>query len=126
MQQGLRCGDAKYDLDGVVERIDRLAGRVRARGGRVLFVQHDGSPDDGFVPHSPGWRKPAMAKIVECALYRQGAWVRNIGLEDVEVALVHAELQACRAPRPRQTAGVLLVTSPRRRGTGGLVARALG
>ena len=38
MQEGLLQGKPKHDLSGVVERINRLAARVRERGGRVLFA----------------------------------------------------------------------------------------
>ena len=55
MQEGLLQGKPKHDLSGVVERINRLAARVRERGGRVLFVQHDGPPGDDFAPFTPGW-----------------------------------------------------------------------
>jgi nicotinamidase-related amidase len=56
MQEGMLYGSPKHDLDGVVERINRLAGRVRRRGGQVFFVQHNGSPGDDFEPHTPGWQ----------------------------------------------------------------------
>jgi nicotinamidase-related amidase len=55
LQQGLLDGDAKRDLAGLIERVDRLARRVRAGGGRVVFVQHDGGPGDAFEPSTPGW-----------------------------------------------------------------------
>jgi len=55
MQEDLLRGDEKYELAAVVDRINRLAERVRQRGGTVIFVQHDGTPDDGFVPFTPGW-----------------------------------------------------------------------
>jgi len=56
MQQGLLRGAPKHDLAGVVERINRLAERVRARGGSVLFVQHAGPVGDDFEPRTPGWQ----------------------------------------------------------------------
>jgi nicotinamidase-related amidase len=55
MQEGMLKGDPKHDLDAVVERINRLAARVRQRGGHVVFVQHNGSAGDDFEPHAPGW-----------------------------------------------------------------------
>src|SRR5690242_4283853 len=55
MQEGMLNGSPKHDLEAVVERINRLAGRVRRRGGQVIFVQHNGSPGDDFEPHTPGW-----------------------------------------------------------------------
>jgi nicotinamidase-related amidase len=54
MQEGLRAGDGKHDLPAVVERINRLAQRVRDRGGRVVFIQHEGGAGDDFAPGAPG------------------------------------------------------------------------
>ena len=55
MQVGLLNGEPKHDLPGVVERINRLAARVRDRSGLVIFVQHCSGAEDGFVPGTPGW-----------------------------------------------------------------------
>ena len=56
MQEGLLRGEPKHDLTAVVERINRLALRVRRAGGSVFFVQHAGGVGDDFEPLSPGWR----------------------------------------------------------------------
>lgn len=56
MQEGLLKGDPKRDLPGVVDRINRLADRVRRRAGAVVFVQHSGPAGDDFAPSTPGWR----------------------------------------------------------------------
>jgi nicotinamidase-related amidase len=55
MQVGLLQGDPKHDLAGVVQRINRLAARVRDRAGTVIFIQHCGDKGDDFEPQSPGW-----------------------------------------------------------------------
>ena len=55
MQVGLLSGDPKHDLQGVIDRINRLAAKVRAASGTVIFVQHCGSKGDEFEPHAPGW-----------------------------------------------------------------------
>jgi nicotinamidase-related amidase len=55
MQVGLRNGDPKHDLDGVIERINRLAAKVREHSGTVIFVQHCGRQGDDFEPQTPGW-----------------------------------------------------------------------
>jgi len=55
MQEGLRRGAPKHDLIAVVERINRLALRVRHGGGAVFFVQHAGPVGDDFEPLTPGW-----------------------------------------------------------------------
>jgi len=62
LQEGLLLGDAKHDLAAVLGRLDRLAGEVRRRGGRVVFVQHDGPPGDAFAPQAPGWRLLAAVR----------------------------------------------------------------
>ncbi|WP_026790479.1 isochorismatase family protein [Pleomorphomonas oryzae] len=56
MQVGLREGAAKYDLLGVVGRINALGVAIRKRGGRVIFIQHAGGAGDTFEPGTPGWR----------------------------------------------------------------------
>jgi nicotinamidase-related amidase len=55
MQVGLLKGEPKHDLHGVIERINRLAARVREQSGKVIFVQHCGRKGDDFEPHTPGW-----------------------------------------------------------------------
>ena len=55
MQVGLRSGAPKHDLQGVIDRINRLAARVRAESGTVIFVQHCGGEGDEFQPYTPGW-----------------------------------------------------------------------
>jgi nicotinamidase-related amidase len=54
MQVGLLNGAPKHDLRGVIERINRLAAKVREQLGTVIFVQHCGKNDD-FEPQTPGW-----------------------------------------------------------------------
>lgn len=61
MQEGILLGEPKHDLRGVVERINRLSGRVRTAGGLVFFVQHQGVSGDGFAPSESGW--PILASI---------------------------------------------------------------
>src|SRR5262245_6126845 len=55
MQVGLLAGPAKHDLQGVIERINRLSASVRRRGGKVVWIQHRGAPGDDFQPGKPGW-----------------------------------------------------------------------
>jgi nicotinamidase-related amidase len=55
MQVGLLNGEPKHDLHGVIERINRLAAKVRERSGTVIFVQHCSGTEDDFVPGTPGW-----------------------------------------------------------------------
>ena len=62
MQEGLLRGAPKHDLLAVVERINRLAVRVRRRGGSVVFLQHAGPVGDDFEPLTPGWHLLATIK----------------------------------------------------------------
>ena len=55
LQVGLLDGAAKHDLDGVVGRLNALAGRVRGTGGTVVWIRHCGLPGDGFARDEPGW-----------------------------------------------------------------------
>jgi nicotinamidase-related amidase len=55
MQVGLLNGAPKHDLRGVIERINRLAAKVRQASGKVIFVQHCGGKGDDFEPQTPGW-----------------------------------------------------------------------
>src|ERR1700730_10000387 len=55
MQVGLLNGDPKHDLRGVMDRINRLAAKVREKSGKVIFVQHCSCKGDDFEPQTPGW-----------------------------------------------------------------------
>lgn len=56
MQVGLLNGEPKHDLRGVLDRINRLAAKVRTQSGKVIFIQHCGPKGDEFEPHAPGWQ----------------------------------------------------------------------
>lgn len=45
----------RHDVEGTIDRINTLAGAVRASDGRVIFIQHDGPPGDTFEPGADGW-----------------------------------------------------------------------
>jgi nicotinamidase-related amidase len=55
MQVGLLNGAPKYDLQGVVDRINQLTAIVRSQSGKVVWIQHCGRTGDGFEPSKPGW-----------------------------------------------------------------------
>lgn len=57
MQQGSFTNRSpRHDAAGLVRRLNDLAGRVRASGGVVLWVQHDGPVGDPHHPSEPGWQ----------------------------------------------------------------------
>ena len=49
-------GHAKHDAAGLVSRLNALASAVRASGGAVIYVQHDGPAGSDHYPDHPGWR----------------------------------------------------------------------
>jgi nicotinamidase-related amidase len=55
MQVGLLDGAPKYDLRGVIDRINALTAMVRARSGKVIWIRHCGKAGDTFEPNSSGW-----------------------------------------------------------------------
>ena len=56
MQVGLLHGEPKHDLHGVIERINRLAAKVRGESGKVILIRHCGREGDDFEPQMPGWQ----------------------------------------------------------------------
>lgn len=67
MQTGCFTPPAKpVDLQGVVDRINALISAVRATGGLVVFIQHDGEKGSSFEPQTAGWELlPALARAQE-------------------------------------------------------------
>lgn len=55
MQAGLLKGTPKYDLLGVIHRINSLAKNVRIAGGNVIWIRHCGRDGCDFEPGTPGW-----------------------------------------------------------------------
>ena len=56
VQQGLCEGEnPAYDATAVIDRINRLATRVRKVGAPVIFIQHESS-SGRLVYESPGWQ----------------------------------------------------------------------
>lgn len=57
MQRGvLERGAPRYQLDAVVERINRLAQAMRDSNGLVIFVQHQDDQEGSFQSGSEGWQ----------------------------------------------------------------------
>lgn len=57
MQQGsFRPYTLRHDTPGVIERINALAEAFRAQKYPVIFIQHDGSKEDCFLPGSTNWQ----------------------------------------------------------------------
>jgi nicotinamidase-related amidase len=83
MQVGSFGKDARrHDADGLVARLNALARRVRAGGGTVIFVQHDGPVGDPHHPDQPGWALlPALEKKPVDAVVRKTACDSFLGTD---------------------------------------------
>lgn len=44
-----------FDTDGVVSKINQLSQAMRESGFRVIFIQHDGSKENAFIPGTADW-----------------------------------------------------------------------
>lgn len=45
----------RYDKMGLVSRINSLSSAIRAEGGKVIYIQHDGTKEQCFYPGSLAW-----------------------------------------------------------------------
>ena len=64
----------KHDAEGTIARINNLAVSVRALGGTVVFIQHDGPAGDPFQPGQPGWQLwPALSRQANDPVVRKTA-----------------------------------------------------
>ncbi|WP_205660298.1 isochorismatase family protein [Cognatitamlana onchidii] len=45
----------RYDTAGVVSRMNKLAHLFNRKGLPVIYIQHDGTRDNNFLPHTEAW-----------------------------------------------------------------------
>lgn len=45
----------RYDTSGVIERINKLSDYFRTNNNKVIFVRHDGTKENIFLPNTPDW-----------------------------------------------------------------------
>jgi nicotinamidase-related amidase len=75
-------GSKRYDVPGLVARLNALARRVRAHGGTVIFVQHDGPEGDPHHPSQPGWAiLPELEKLPADIVVRKTACDSFLGTD---------------------------------------------
>ena len=55
----------RYDTLGVIERINKLSDYFRANNDKVIFVQHDGTKEDVFLPNSFDWE--ILPELIKCS-----------------------------------------------------------
>jgi len=87
MQQGsFTAASPRHDTAGLVQRLNRLGVAVRAAGGTVVFVQHDGPEGDPHHPDAPGWHLLADIEVREGdAIVRKTACDAFLGTTLAEV-----------------------------------------
>ena len=44
-----------FDSNGIISRINQLSEYLCANEGRVIFIQHDGTAEEGLSPNTSGW-----------------------------------------------------------------------
>lgn len=83
----------RHDVQGLIGRLNALARRVRASGGTVIFVQHDGPDGDPHHPNQPGWAiLPDLEKLPADLMVRKTACDSFLGT-DLERVLARAGLR---------------------------------
>jgi nicotinamidase-related amidase len=46
----------RFASDAVIGHINNLAAAVRGNGGRVIYIQHNGTAEEGLLRQSAGWQ----------------------------------------------------------------------
>lgn len=46
----------RHDTTGVIGRINQLAANFRSNGNPVIFIQHDGTKENNFLPGTDEWK----------------------------------------------------------------------
>ena len=53
----------RFDTLGVIDRINALSDYFRASNNKVIFIQHDGTKENCFLPNTEDWKiLPELAK----------------------------------------------------------------
>ncbi|MCB1686700.1 MAG: cysteine hydrolase family protein [Pseudomonadales bacterium] len=121
VQVGLISGAFQEPL--VLERINQAIGKVRAHGGRVIFIQHNHASFEPMRAGEPGWvLHPGLERSPEDAVVQKTAsdaffdtglddTLRTFGIERVLVSGLMTEYcvdATCRAALSRNYAVTLL------------------
>ena len=54
---------ARFDAEGVVQRINLISNYFRQHGDTVIFIQHDGTKENSFLPGTSDWQiLPALTR----------------------------------------------------------------
>jgi nicotinamidase-related amidase len=83
-------GSRRHDAPGLVVRLNALARRIRAAGGTVIFVQHDGPEGDPHHPSQPGWATlPELERLPSDPMVRKTACDAFLGTDLQDVLARH-------------------------------------
>ena len=53
----------RFDAEGVVQRINLMSNYFRQNGDKVIFIQHDGTKDNSFLPGTSDWK--ILATVIQ-------------------------------------------------------------
>jgi len=56
--------DLRYDTLGVIERINKLSDYFRMNDDKVIFVQHNGTKENIFLPDTKDWQ--FLPELIKC------------------------------------------------------------
>ncbi|MDO1450794.1 cysteine hydrolase family protein [Rhodocytophaga aerolata] len=87
----------RFDSSGVIQRINRLAASFRAKGDKIIYIQHDGTRENCYIPFTEGWELLSqldvqssdliMAKTANDAFYQTNlkGLLQALSLEEVVI-----------------------------------------
>lgn len=52
---GFSAGQFRHNAEGVIQRINQLAEVMRSSGNKVIFIQHDGTKENAYIPGTNEW-----------------------------------------------------------------------
>ncbi len=105
----------KYQAESTIEKINQAAARFRMAGSLVIYIQHDGSAENAFIPGSHDWEilpeltqapeDKVVSKTANNAFYRSelDALLRQLDIEELFISgsatdfCVNATVQAALA-----------------------------
>lgn len=79
---------SQWDMRAVVERINQLGIAVRANGGKVVHVLHDGMAEEGLAPNSPGWQPVGALTVLAQDLFVRKTLNDAFHESDLEAKLI--------------------------------------
>lgn len=97
MQAGSFSEIPRFDAENVIEIINSLSGLYRKNEDKVIFIQHDGSKENCFIPGTEEWKilpdlvinndDILISKTANDAFYRTDldTFLRTNGINDIAI-----------------------------------------